>query len=224
MILRDQYIDAKEKEVDGLCLDFLVKQQPVAGLLRFAYSTIKVNLEIEAAGDYAESVARQALKLVAIPEGVPTEGLKELAALTPRMLKEATDAFIRQDADLARKTIDMEEKADALKGRLHSEFVHLFQEGKIPFPALNSLMMVVRHLERASDSARDISMETLYVTTGQFAKHQGAEEIKVVFIDQHNSCRSRLAEACASAMRVPKWRLRARGSSRSRWTRRLSSF
>ena len=40
IILRDQYIDELEKEIDRLCLEFLVRQQPVAGHLRFAYATI----------------------------------------------------------------------------------------------------------------------------------------------------------------------------------------
>ncbi len=36
VILRDQYIDELEKEVDRLCLEFIVRQQPVASQLRFA--------------------------------------------------------------------------------------------------------------------------------------------------------------------------------------------
>jgi len=63
VILRDQYIDELEKEVDRLCLEFLVRQQPAAGHLRFAYATIKINLELERIGDYAESIARQVLKI-----------------------------------------------------------------------------------------------------------------------------------------------------------------
>src|SRR6185369_12974081 len=62
VILRDSRIDELEKEVDRLCLEFLVRQQPVAGPLRFAYSTIRINLELERVGDYAESIARQVLK------------------------------------------------------------------------------------------------------------------------------------------------------------------
>ena len=58
VILRDQRIDELEKEIDRLCLEFLVRQQPVAGPLRFAYVTIKINQELERIGDYCESVAR----------------------------------------------------------------------------------------------------------------------------------------------------------------------
>ena len=32
VVLRDQYIDELEKELDRLCLEFLVRQQPVAGI------------------------------------------------------------------------------------------------------------------------------------------------------------------------------------------------
>jgi phosphate transport system protein len=61
VILRDQQIDELEKEVDRLCLEFLVRQQPVAGPLRLAYATIRINLELERVGDYAEAIARQVL-------------------------------------------------------------------------------------------------------------------------------------------------------------------
>ena len=42
-ILRDQFIDEKEKEIDRLCLEFLLRQQPVGIHLRFAFGAIKVN-------------------------------------------------------------------------------------------------------------------------------------------------------------------------------------
>ena len=61
VILRDQEIDEYEKEIDRLCLEFLIRQQPVAGSLRFVYATIKINLELERIGDYAESIARRGL-------------------------------------------------------------------------------------------------------------------------------------------------------------------
>ena len=63
VIVRDQRIDELEKEIDRLCLEFIVRQQPVAGTLRFAYAAIKINSELERVGDYAESMARQILML-----------------------------------------------------------------------------------------------------------------------------------------------------------------
>lgn len=203
VILRDQYIDELEKEVDRLCLEFIVRQQPVAGLLRFAYTTIKLNLELERVGDYAESIARQTLKLLAMETvKIPVERLEELANLSIPMLHDAVKAFLDQDAVLARKTIATEEAVDVLKSKLNKDLVSLFREQKIPFEALNALMMINRRIERVSDQARNICMEVLYMCTGEYAKHPGSEVFRVLFVDQRNACRSQMAEAIASAMNL----------------------
>ncbi|MBI5445782.1 MAG: phosphate transport system regulatory protein PhoU, partial [Deltaproteobacteria bacterium] len=89
VILRDDLIDEKEKELDRLCLEFLVRQQPVAGMLRLAYSTIKINQELEQVGDYAENIARQSLKLGDLPTEVPKDRFVEIANLSITMLRDA---------------------------------------------------------------------------------------------------------------------------------------
>src|SRR5688572_30967609 len=116
VILRDQRIDELEKEIDRLCLEFLVRQQPVAGHLRFAYATIKINLELERIGDYAESVARQILKVSALHDKLPIADFTALANVSIPMLRNAVKAFIEQDAKLARESMEEEDKADMLRG------------------------------------------------------------------------------------------------------------
>src|SRR5438093_9982810 len=93
IILRDQRIDELEKEIDRLCLEFLLRQQPVAGHLRFAYVTIKINLELERIGDYAESMARQILVLEGLDVAIPYERFAEIGELAIPMLHDAVRAF-----------------------------------------------------------------------------------------------------------------------------------
>ena len=50
VILRDEYIDLLETEVDRICLEFLVRHQPVAGHLRFVFAVIQINRELERGG------------------------------------------------------------------------------------------------------------------------------------------------------------------------------
>lgn len=205
VILRDKRIDELEKEIDRLCLEFLVRQQPVAGPLRFAYSTIRINLELERVGDYAESIARQSLKLMPMETRIPIERIEELADLSIPMLHDAIDAFVRQDAELARKTIETEEAVDVLKSRLNKDLVELFRASQIPFEALNPLMMITRRFERVSDQARNVCMEVLYMCTGEYSRHQGMEVYRLLFVDNHNSCRSQMAEAIANSLNQPKF-------------------
>jgi phosphate transport system protein len=205
VILRDQYIDELDKEIDRLCLEFLVRQQPVATPLRFAYSAIKINLDLERVGDYAESIARQALKLLSTPISLPLDRFNEIAELSISMLHDAIQSFTDQNAELARKTIATEDTVDVLKSTLNRDLVEMYRENKMPFEALNPLIMIARRLERVSDQARNICMETLYMCTGDFVKHEGAEVFRILFVDEHNACRSQMAEAIGNGLHLPRF-------------------
>ena len=199
VILRDQYIDEKEKEIDRLCLEFIVRQQPVAAPLRFAYSTIKINLEIERVGDYSESIARQVLKLQDKPAANIQAGIVEIATLSISMFHDAIRAFVEQDAELAKKNISIEAAVDKMRQKLNSDLIQLLLESKITYDVFDPIMLIIKRFERVSDQARNICMEILYMITGEYAKHPGAEAFRVLFLDDHNHCRSQIAEAIANA-------------------------
>jgi phosphate transport system protein len=214
VIIRDQRIDELEKEIDRLCLEFIVRQQPVAGTLRFAYVTIKINSELERVGDYAESIARQILALSAIDVDVPIHRYREIADLSIPMFHGAVEAFLAQDTALARKTMESEVHVDRLRHALNAEIQQLRQDHKIPLEAVSPLMTIVNRLERVADQAKSICQETLYMCTGEYVKHSGSEVIRVLFVDEHNHCRSQMAEAIGASLRQPKFVFTSAGLDR----------
>jgi phosphate transport system protein len=201
VILRDQYIDEKEKEIDRLCLEFLVRQQPVGVHLRLAYSAIKINLELERVGDYAESVARQLLRLSRLP---PPESIRdrivEMADLAIPMLHDAIDAFVRQDPTLARGVILVEPAVDELLTKLNGDLLEALREQTVQPEMLEPLVNIGRRFERVADQARNVCMETIYMCTGEIAKHPGAETFRILFVGEHNACRSQIAEAIGHSL------------------------
>src|SRR5260221_4185635 len=205
VILRDQYIDEMEKEIDRLCLEFLVRQQPAGAHLRFAYATIKVNLELERIGDYAESIARQVLKLSSLKPPLTYEKYVAIANLSIPMLQQAVQAFADQQPDLARSTMAIEEEVDLLRNGINAAIMQQHQLGKIPLEALTPLMTIARRFERVSDQAKNICEEVLYMCTGEYAKHKGTEVLRVLFVDRHNSCRSQMAEGIANSLGHPEF-------------------
>lgn len=203
IILRDRNIDAMEKEIERLCLEFIVRQQPVAGVLRFAYAAIKINLELERVGDYAESIARQILKLLDQDSQILLDRFTEMANLSIPMLHDAVRAFLEQDADLAKRTIDTEEAVDFLKSALARHVLELTRQDHLSLEALSPLINIGRRLERVSDQARNICMEVLYMCTGENPRHPDADIFRILFVDGDNACRSQMAEAIASSMALP---------------------
>jgi phosphate transport system protein len=207
VILRDQYIDEKEKEIDRLCLEFLVRQQPVGAHLRLAYSAIKINLELERVGDYAESVARRLLRLNSQPTANDPlrERILEMANLAIPMIHDAIQAFVRQDPGLAREVIERVPSVDAVLGRLIEDVVEAVRGQDILPELMEPLVSIGRRFERVADQARNVCMETIYMCTGEYAKHPGSDTFRVLFVGQHNACRSQMAEAIARSLGQPKF-------------------
>jgi phosphate transport system protein len=197
VILRDQHVNEKEMVIDRLCLEFLVRQQPVALPLRFAYSTIKINLEIERVGDYAESIARQLLRNREIVDEPLRERIVELGILATGLFHDAIGAFIDQDGEAAKKCMKSEEAVDALRCRLDEDIAAYLNNEKMSYALHAGLITIVRRFERVSDQARNICLEVMYMCTGEYSKHPGADFFRVLFLDQRNSCLGQMAEAIA---------------------------
>lgn len=200
VILRDQYIDEAEKELDRLCLEFLVRQLPVAGHLRFVYAVIKINNELERIGDYAESIARHFLKLNSLNYQPSYAKYVEIADLAIPMLHDALQAFVNQNVDLARRTMEKEDVVDDIRNRIHADLATQREEDKLPAEALAPLTIMASRFERVADQACNICEETLYMCTGEYQKHRGTEVFRVLFVGDGNSSRSQMAEGIGNAL------------------------
>jgi phosphate transport system protein len=205
IILRDQYIDELEKEVDRLCLEFLVRQQPAGGHLRFVYAAIKINNELERIGDYAESIARQVLVVSAVEPQPLYSKLEKIANLAIPMFHNAIQAFVDQNAELAKSAMEMELQVDNIRNDIDGELVHLRQKGKLPLEALAPLMIITSRYERVADQACNICEEVLYMCTGQNIKHKGTEAFRILFVGDNNAGRSQMAEAIGNSLAQPKF-------------------
>jgi phosphate transport system protein len=205
VILRDQHIDELEKEIDRLCLEFMVRQQPVAKPLRFAYVANKINSELERVGDYAESIARQLLVLFSMDVQPPRERFAEMANKAIPMLHSAAEAFVTQDVELAKSAMDAEEEVDRLRHSLSSDLVKLSQGSDFPVGALIPLLNIMNRLERVADQAKSICQEVLYMCTGEYLKHAGSDVFRVLFVDEDNASVSQMAEAVGNSLAQPRF-------------------
>jgi phosphate transport system protein len=200
VILRDQYIDERETELNQLCLEFLVRQQPVAGQLRFVFTTIQINKELERIGDYAESIARQVLAVSALEPQPPYARFIELGNLAVAMLRDAVRSFLEEDADLAWRTMATEEQGNTMRSAINAELRDLNGKGQLPTAALNPLMTIARRFERVTDQAKNLCEDVLYMCTGEFTKHKGGDAFRILFFDLNNACLSQMAEGIGNSM------------------------
>ena len=211
VILRDRYIDELEMELDRLCQEFLVRQQPAAGNLRFVYAVIKINNELERIGDYAESIARHFLRLRSLDPHHSYEKMEDIGKKSIPMLRNAMQAFAERDTELAKATMDMEDKVDDIRWDIHHELVRLHGEAKLPPEILPSLMTIVTRFERVADRACNICEEVLYMCTGEDIKHKGKEVFRVLFVDERDACRGQMAKAIGNSLGLDRFRFYSAG-------------
>ena len=158
-------------------------------------------------GDYAESVARQVLVVDTLEPQPPYDKFIELGAFAVHMLREAVRAFLEQDAELALRTIPLEERANAMRSAINAEIRELNQSNRLPAAGVGPLVTIARRLERVTDQAKNLCEEVLYLCTGEFVKHKGAEEFHILFFDSNHNCLGQMAQGLATALRLPKFRL-----------------
>jgi phosphate transport system protein len=205
VVLRDEYIDEAETGLNRMCLEFLARHQPAAGHLRLVFTVIRITKDLERIGDYAESVARQTLVLVGGQRvEVPPKTI-ELGNLAVHMLHDAAQAFLQADADLAARTLKIEERANDLRSEIIAEVEAMGASGALSRSALGALLTVARRLERVADQAKNVCEEVHYMCTGEFPKHRGPGIFRVLFVDRAHSAWAHLAEAMGKAMRQPRF-------------------
>src|ERR1039457_1264484 len=99
----DHEINAAEGSIDERCLELLALRQPAARDLRFITIALKIVTDLERIGDRCANIAKRTLELNEEPPLKPYIDIPRMAHWAEVMVKEALDAFVQGDSDLAVK-------------------------------------------------------------------------------------------------------------------------
>lgn len=172
VIVQDKKIDELENKIDELCLDLIALRQPVAQDLRFITMAMQINSDLERMADLAVDIAQRAEELMAQPVLKPLIDIPKLAGLAQKMIKEAIDAFINKDVELAKKVIFSDKEANSLRDLVQKELIYdyLVKDGSTA-PRAVPLILVSRHLERICDHATNIAEDVVYMIQAKVIRH-----------------------------------------------------
>ncbi len=162
----DARIDEARYAAEEETYRLIALQQPVASDLRLLGTVIAVATELERIGDYACSIARRIRQATRRPVLVtPPAALYDMATLAQQMLHTSLEAFVRQDANIARSLAQNDEQVDALEDQLRSELIQIAQTDGQKVEAVIDLLDVVHVLERVADRATNIGERVIYLVT-----------------------------------------------------------
>jgi phosphate transport system protein len=167
----DLEIDRMEVDLEEECLEILALHQPVAVDLRHIIAVLKINKDLERAGDLAVNIAETALHLSGEPKMMVPPDYFVMAKKTYGMLRKSLDAFVNMNVEVAYQVLQEDDEVDRMKHTLHKKFEERVKQESEATSNLIHLFLVSRHLERIADLATNIAEEVIYMVTGEIVRH-----------------------------------------------------
>jgi phosphate transport system protein len=193
-VLRDMPVNRASRDLDRLCHRFVARHLPSAGILRFISGVLRVSIGLERIGDYAVAVAREAIQHRAALDERTVGELESMASQARGMLGRSLDAFVKLDVPLARETMALEDRADALFRSVYHELIAEAERDGAPVRDLFGLLDTFHRLERVTDQSKNICEETLFAAVGEV---KAPKVYRILFIDDRNAGASVMAQAIA---------------------------
>lgn len=163
----DDTVDDLEHEIEEKVLEVIATQQPMAKDLRRVATLFKMINDLERMADYATSIAKITLRIGHQPLIKPLVDIPRMASLSQKMVKQALDAYVREDIELAEDVGKDDDQVDKLFGQIFRELLTIMMENPRTITQATQLLFVGRWLERISDHATNIAEEVIFLVTGE---------------------------------------------------------
>ncbi len=171
VINSDDAINMIEIEIDETCQRLLALRQPIAKDLRLITSALKINSDLERIGDLSVNIAERTLDLLEEPLLKPLIDIPRMAELAKKMVQDSLNAFVHQDAELARNVCLRDDEVDNLNDQIFRELVTYMIETPKNIKRSLDLILIGRHLERIADHATNVAEDVYYLVKGRTMKH-----------------------------------------------------
>ena len=97
--------------------------------------------------------------------------IPRMATIAQTMLRDALDAFVRRDTDLAQQVLNEDDRLDSLKTQIFRELLtYMLQDPATIEPALD-LILISRDLERIGDHATNVAEDVIFIVSARDVRH-----------------------------------------------------
>jgi phosphate transport system protein len=171
VIERDHQINALDVEIDEESIRLLALHQPAARDLRLVTTAMKIATELERISDLSENVSERVIELNEEPQLKPYIDIPMMGNMARVMVKHSIDAFVKEDAQLARKVLTDDDYVDDLMEQLFRELLSYMLEDTRTISRAIRLSFIAKYLERMADHATNIAELVVYLVEGKIIRH-----------------------------------------------------
>ena len=171
VIERDHLVNALDVEIDEESIRLLALHQPAARDLRLVTTAMKIATELERISDLAENVSERVIELNEEPQLKPYIDIPTMGNMARMMVKQSIDAFVKNDALLARKVLTDDDFVDDLMEQVFRELLSFMLEDARTISRAIRLSFIAKYLERMADHATNIAELVVYLVEGKIIRH-----------------------------------------------------
>ena len=164
----EKEIDDKEHNIEALCMQLLLKQQPVGTDLRKISAALKMVTDMERIGDQASDIA-EICGFVDDREAKSRLHIRDMADATMRMVTQSIDSYVKRDLNIAKEVVQYDDVVDELFGKVKQELIGMLGSGNIDEKQGEfciDMLMIAKYFERIGDHATNIAEWVEYSITG----------------------------------------------------------
>ena len=169
----DRAVDALEEQINAEAARLIALRAPTATDLRTALTVMKIAGSLERCGDYAKNLAKRSSVLIQMSAiGDTAGGIRRMAKAVELQLKDALDAYIQRDVELAEDVRRRDRDVDQMYNSLFRVFLTHMLEDPRNITACMHLHFIAKNIERMGDHATGIAEQVIYLVNGAMPEEQ----------------------------------------------------
>lgn len=151
-----------ERQIENRSVKLIMKQQPVAGDLKFISQAMKVGSHMGRIGRQISDIAEIVIMMYETEPVPQLDNLEEMSALTVENLRNAVTAYTNEDSELANLVVVKEESIDECFNLVKKDIIEKLRKSDIDSAKLIDLLMISKYLERIADHSERIALTLNY--------------------------------------------------------------
>lgn len=166
-------ISQKEREIESMCIQLILKQQPVATDLRVISAALKMVTDLHRIGDQSLDIA-EIVETGQLTDDIRTKEFEEMGEAVIYMVQSSIEAFQARSLEHAKEVVAYDDVVDdhfdrikaGLLDRIRNRSDDRSDDRKGDIAVLD-MLMIAKYLERIGDHAANVGNWVAYSVTGE---------------------------------------------------------
>jgi len=167
IVVDDARVNALRFQIEEECFALIATQQPAARDLRAAVAAMNIVSDLERMADHAAGIAEIVLRMGDEPLLKPLIDMPRMAEECREMLRQALDAYVKHDVELARAVAARDDVIDSLYKQIFRELLSYMLEDPRTTTRALYLLFSAHNLERIGDHITNIAERVIFMTSGE---------------------------------------------------------